>query len=67
MSHDDDLDLFKEIMGDAKRIDHDTAEHQKVHRVTESHLAKRESTMWLSDGDKDYLSLHYTLLTNVQA
>ena len=43
MSHDDDLDLFKEIMGDVKRIDHDTAEHQKVHRVTESHLANRET------------------------
>ncbi len=28
MSHDDDLDSFQEIMGDVKRIDHDT-EHQK--------------------------------------
>ena len=47
-------------MGDVKRIDHDTAEHQKVHRVTESHLAKREAAMWLSDDEKDYLSLDYS-------
>ncbi|MCG9555593.1 DNA endonuclease SmrA [Vibrio sp. Isolate31] len=60
MSHDDNLDLFQQMMGDVKRIDHDTAEHQKVHRVTESQLAKREAAMWLSDDEKDYLSLDYS-------
>ena len=59
MSHDNDLDLFQQMMGDVKRIDQDTAEHQKVHRVTDAQLAKREAAMWLSDDDQDYLSLDY--------
>ncbi|MGU3847261.1 DNA endonuclease SmrA, partial [Vibrio diabolicus] len=47
MSHDDDFDLFQQMMGDVKPITQDTAEHKKVHQVTEAQLAKREAAIWL--------------------
>ncbi len=61
MSHDSDLDLFQQMMGDVKRIDHDTIRTpESTSRYKSLHLAKREAAMWLSDDEKDYLSLDYS-------
>ncbi|WED22517.1 DNA endonuclease SmrA [Vibrio sp. JC009] len=57
MSHEDDLDLFQQMMGDVKPLTQDTAEHQKKHKVTEAHIARREAAVWLSEQDPEYLSL----------
>lgn len=43
MSQDDDFDLFQQMMGDVKPIDQDTANHKKVHHVTDAQMAKREA------------------------
>ncbi|EDN55818.1 Smr domain protein [Vibrio antiquarius] len=59
MSHDDDFDLFQQMMGDVKPITQDTAEHKKVHQVTEAQLAKREAAIWLTEDDPEYLSLDH--------
>lgn len=59
MSHDDDLALFQQMMGDVKPIKHDTAEHQKNHQVTDAHIARRQAAEWLSEQDPEYLSLDY--------
>lgn len=56
MSHDDDFELFQQMMGDVKPITQDTAEHKKVHQVTDAHLAKREAAIWLTEDDPEYLS-----------
>ena len=57
MSQDDDFDLFQQMMGDVKPIDQDTANHKKVHQVTDAQLAKREAAIWLTEDDPEYLSL----------
>ncbi|MDG3087437.1 DNA endonuclease SmrA [Vibrio hannami] len=57
MSQDDDLDLFQQMMGDVTPIKNDTAEHQKKHKVTDAHIARREAAIWLSEQDPEYLSL----------
>ena len=59
MSQDDDLLLFQQMMGDVKPIAQDTAQHQKVHQVTEAQLARRAAAIWLSEDDPDYLSLDH--------
>ncbi|WP_070962607.1 DNA endonuclease SmrA [Vibrio sonorensis] len=59
MSHDDDFELFQQMMGDVKPIQNDTAEHQKQHTVTEAHLAKRQAALWLNEQDPDYLSIDH--------
>ena len=59
MSHDDDLQLFQQMMGDVKPIRQDTAQHEKVHNVTEAQLARREAAIWLSEESPEYLSLDY--------
>ena len=69
MSHDDDFELFQQMMGDVKPITQDTAEHKKVHQVTEAQLAKREAAIWLTEDDPEYLSLDHAemLSLNVMA
>ncbi|GLO61596.1 Smr domain protein [Vibrio sp. MACH09] len=62
MSHDDELDLFQQMMGDVKQIKQDTAELKKQHQVTDAHLARRESAIWLSENNPDYLSLDYAVM-----
>ncbi|MEZ8195259.1 MULTISPECIES: DNA endonuclease SmrA [Vibrio] len=57
MSQDQDLDLFQQMMSDVTPMAHDTAEHTKVHQVTEAQLAKREAAIWLTESDPEYLSL----------
>lgn len=59
MSHDDDFELFQQMMGDVKPINQDTAEHKKVHQVTDAHIAKREAAIWLTEDDPEYLSLDH--------
>lgn len=59
MSHDDDLLLFQQMMGDVKPIHHDTAEHKKTVQVTDAQLAKREAAQWLTEQDPEYLSLDH--------
>ncbi len=59
MSHDDDFDLFQQMMGDVKPIAQDTAELKKVHQVTDAQLAKREAAIWLTEDDPEYLSLDH--------
>ncbi|MCG3730537.1 DNA endonuclease SmrA [Vibrio cincinnatiensis] len=57
MSHDDDLALFQQMMGDVKPLTHDVAELKKGHTVTDAQLAKRQSAITLSEQDPDYLSI----------
>jgi DNA-nicking Smr family endonuclease len=57
MSHDDDLQLFQQMMEDVKPIKQDTAQHDKVHQVTDAQLARQEAAIWLSEEDPEYLSL----------
>lgn len=59
MSHDNDFELFQQMMGDVKPINQDTAEHKKVHQVTDAHIAKREAAIWLTEDDPEYLSLDH--------
>ncbi|MCG9656411.1 DNA endonuclease SmrA [Vibrio mediterranei] len=59
MSQDDDLDLFQQMMGDVKPIHSDTVELKKTHQVSDTHLAKREAALWLSEQDPEYLSIDY--------
>ncbi|MGL6258165.1 DNA endonuclease SmrA [Vibrio sp. WXL103] len=59
MSHDDDLLLFQQMMGDVKPIHQDTAEHKKTVQVTDAQLAKREAAEWLTEQDPEYLSLDH--------
>lgn len=59
MSHDDDLALFQEMMGDVKPIQQDTAEHKKQHSVSDAQLAKREAAIWLTEDDPEYLSVDH--------
>lgn len=59
MSQDNDFNLFQQMMGDVKPIDQDTAEHKKVHQVTDAQLAKREAAIWLTEDDPDYLSIDH--------
>ncbi|MDK2692440.1 DNA endonuclease SmrA [Vibrio vulnificus] len=60
MSHDDDFELFQQMMGDVKPITHDTAEHKKKHQVSESQLARREAAIWLTEDNPEHLSLDHT-------
>ncbi|MGC9423931.1 MULTISPECIES: DNA endonuclease SmrA [Vibrio] len=57
MSHDDDLALFQQMMGDVKPLTHDVAELKKGHTVTDAQLAKRQSAIALSEHNPDYLSI----------
>ncbi|PMH41809.1 DNA mismatch repair protein MutS [Vibrio sp. 10N.286.49.B3] len=57
MSHDNDSEFFQQMMEGVKPLSHDTAELKKSHQVTESHLAKREAAICLTEGDPEYLSL----------
>ncbi|QIA63947.1 DNA endonuclease SmrA [Vibrio astriarenae] len=59
MSHDDDLALFQQMMGDVKPLHNDTAELKKSLEVTESQLAKREAAVWLTEKDPEYLSIDH--------
>ncbi|WP_047049675.1 DNA endonuclease SmrA [Vibrio mexicanus] len=59
MSHDDDLELFQQMMGDVKPIHNDLVELNKKHEVTESQLAKREAAMWLADDNPEHLSVDH--------
>ncbi len=59
MSHNNDLDLFQQMMGDVKPIKHDTAEHKKNHQVTGAQLARREAAIWLSEDNPEYLSIDH--------
>ncbi|PJC86034.1 DNA endonuclease SmrA [Vibrio sp. HA2012] len=57
MSHNDDSQLFQQMMGDVKPIRQDTTQQKKIHQVTEAQLARREAAIWLSEEDPEYLSL----------
>ncbi|WP_117233513.1 DNA endonuclease SmrA [Vibrio maerlii] len=57
--HQDDLDLFQQMMGDVKPITQDTAEHKKTHQVSEAQLAKREAAITLTEQDEEYLSIDH--------
>ncbi|MGF1773729.1 DNA endonuclease SmrA [Vibrio wakamikoensis] len=59
MSQDDDLDLFQQMMGDVKPIQHDTVELKKSHQVSDAQIAKRQAALWLSEQDPEYLSIDY--------
>ncbi|USD40476.1 DNA endonuclease SmrA [Vibrio sp. SCSIO 43135] len=59
MSNQDELDLFKQMMGDVKPIKQDTAELKKTHTVSDSQLAKRQAAIWLSEQDPEYLSVDH--------
>ncbi|MCW8332906.1 DNA endonuclease SmrA [Vibrio paucivorans] len=59
MSNQDELDLFKQMMGDVKPIKQDTAELKKTHTVSDSQLAKRQAATWLSEQDPEYLSVDH--------
>ncbi|MGY3570466.1 DNA endonuclease SmrA [Vibrio paucivorans] len=59
MSNKDELDLFKQMMGDVKPIKQDTAELKKTHTVSDSQLAKRQAATWLSEQDPEYLSVDH--------
>ncbi|GMQ45775.1 DNA endonuclease SmrA [Vibrio sp. 10N] len=59
MSQDDDLDLFQQMMGDVKPIQHDTVELKKSHQVSDAQMAKRQAALWLSEQDPEYLSIDY--------
>ncbi len=59
MSHDDDLELFQQMMGDVKPIHNDLVELNKKHQATESQLAKREAAMWLADDNPEHLSVDH--------
>lgn len=53
----DEFELFQQMVGDVKPLNHDVAELKKNHTVTEAHLAKRLSATTLSEQAEDYLSL----------
>lgn len=57
MSHDNDLALFLQMMGEVKPLTHDVAELKKGYTVTDAQLAKRQSAIALSEQDPDYLSI----------
>lgn len=59
MSQDDELNLFQQMMGDVKPLQHDTVELKKSHQVSDAQLAKREAALWLSEQDPEYLSIDY--------
>ncbi|EJL6400616.1 DNA endonuclease SmrA [Vibrio navarrensis] len=59
MSHEDDLDLFQQMMGDVKPIFHDTTEHKRVHRASEAQLARREAAIWLAQDNPEHLSIDH--------
>ncbi|GAK86940.1 hypothetical protein JCM19238_4549 [Vibrio ponticus] len=55
----DDFDLFQQMMGDVKPLNHDTADLKKTHHVSEAQLAKREAAIWLTEDNPEYLSIDY--------
>ncbi|MDR9827486.1 DNA endonuclease SmrA [Vibrio sp. FNV 38] len=59
MSHDDDLALFQQMMGDVKPLYNDTTELKKTTQVTEAQLAKREAAISLTEHDSELLSIDY--------
>lgn len=59
MSQDDDLALFKAMMGDVKPLKNDTTQHTTKHQATESQLARREAAVCLHEDSIDALSLEY--------
>ncbi len=60
MSHNEESDLFQQMMGDVTPIHQDTAELKRpAHQLTDAHLARRQAAMWLSEDQPDYLSIDY--------
>ncbi|WP_114767472.1 DNA endonuclease SmrA [Vibrio rhodolitus] len=55
----DDFDLFQQMMGDVKPLNHDTADLKKTHHVSEAQLAKREAAIWLTEDNPEYLSIDH--------
>lgn len=53
----DDMELFQQLMGDVKPIEHDTAELTHRNKATLAQLAKQAAAVSLSEQDAEYLSL----------
>ena len=59
MSQDEDLALFKAMMGDVQPLQNDTAQHTKKHQTTSAQLARRKAAVCLHEDSIDALSLDH--------